>query len=222
MADAGAAVTLVSRSATELEVVAEELRQRGGKAQTLVLDVTDAAAVARVLAEQEPYDILINSAGTNRPALLTETLDEDLDAVLGLNVRATFMVCREVARGMVAAARGGSIVTVSSQMGHVGGPRRSVYCATKHAMEGMSKALAWELGPHGNRVNTLCPTFIETAMTAPMLADATFRDYVQSRIALGRVGKLEDVMGAVVFLCGDAAALVTGSALMVDGGWTAA
>lgn len=221
LADAGAAVTLVSRSATELEAVAEELRQRGGKAQTLVLDVTDAAAVARVLAEQEPYDILINSAGTNRPALLTETLDEDLDAVLGLNVRATFMVCREVARGMVAAARGGSIVTVSSQMGHVGGPRRSVYCATKHAMEGMSKALAWELGPHGIRVNTLCPTFIETAMTAPMLADATFRDYVQSRIALGRVGKLEDVMGAVVFLCSDAAALVTGSALMVDGGWTA-
>lgn len=222
LADAGAEVTLVSRSAAELESVAEELRQRGGQARALVLDVTDAAAVTRVLADQQPFDILINSAGTNRPALLTETLDEDLDAVLGLNVRATFMVCREVARGMIAAARGGSIVTVSSQMGHVGGPRRSVYCATKHAMEGMSKALAWELGPHGIRVNTLCPTFIETALTAPMLADTAFRDSVRSRIALGRIGKLEDVMGAVVFLCSDAAALVTGSALMVDGGWTAA
>jgi NAD(P)-dependent dehydrogenase (short-subunit alcohol dehydrogenase family) len=222
LADAGAAVTLVSRSAAELEGVAHELRRRGGQAQTLVLDVTDAAAVTRALAEQGPFDMLVNSAGTNRPALLTETRDEDLDAVLDLNVRSTFLVCREVARGMVAAGRGGSIVTISSQMGHVGGPKRSVYCATKHAMEGMSKALAWELGPQGIRVNTLCPTFIETAMTAPMLADPAFRDYVQSRIALGRVGKLEDVMGAVVFLCSDAAALVTGSALMVDGGWTAA
>lgn len=222
LADAGAAVTLVSRSAAELEGVADKLRRRGGQAQTLVLDVTNAAAVTRALAEQGPFDMLVNSAGTNRPALLTETRDEDLHAVLDLNVRSTFLVCREVARGMVAAGRGGSIVTISSQMGHVGGPKRSVYCATKHAMEGMSKALAWELGPQGIRVNTLCPTFIETAMTAPMLADPAFRDYVQSRIALGRVGKLEDVMGAVVFLCSDAAALVTGSALMVDGGWTAA
>lgn len=222
LADAGAAVTLVSRSATELKGVADELRRRGGQAQTLVLDVTNGAAVTSALAEQGPFDMLVNSAGTNRPALLTETRDEDLDAVLDLNVRSTFLVCREVARSMVAAGRGGSIVTISSQMGHVGGPRRSVYCATKHAMEGMSKALAWELGPHGIRVNTLCPTFIETAMTAPMLADPVFRDYVQSRIALGRVGRLEDVMGAVVFLCSDASALVTGSALMVDGGWTAA
>ena len=222
LSDAGATVTLVSRSASELEGVADELRRRGGQAQTLVLDVTNAAAVTRALAEQGPFDMLVNSAGTNRPALLTETRDEDLDFVLDLNVRSTFLVCREVARSMVAAGRGGSIVTISSQMGHVGGPRRSVYCATKHAMEGMSKALAWELGPHGIRVNTLCPTFIETAMTAPMLADPVFRDYVHSRIALGRVGRLEDVMGAVVFLCSDASALVTGSALMVDGGWTAA
>jgi NAD(P)-dependent dehydrogenase (short-subunit alcohol dehydrogenase family) len=222
LADAGAAVTLVSRSAAELEQVAQALRQRGGRARTLMLDVTDAEAVRQALSGHEPLDILVNSAGTNRPALLTDTSDADLDAVLDLNVRSTFLVCREVARGMVAAGRGGSIVTISSQMGHVGGPKRSVYCATKHAMEGMSKALAWELGPHGIRVNTLCPTFIETAMTAPMLADPAFRDYVQSRIALGRVGQLQDVMGAVVFLCSDASALVTGSALMVDGGWTAA
>lgn len=222
LADAGAAVTLVSRSAAELESVAKKLRLRGGQARTMVLDVTNAALAKSVLTEEEPFDILVNSAGTNRPALLTETLDEDLDFMLDLNVRSTFLVCRQVARGMVAQARGGSIVTISSQMGHVGGPRRSVYCATKHAMEGMTKALAWELGPHGIRVNTVCPTFIETAMTAPMLADPNFRDYVQSRIALGRVGKLEDVMGAVLFLCSDAAAMVTGSAVMVDGGWTAA
>jgi NAD(P)-dependent dehydrogenase (short-subunit alcohol dehydrogenase family) len=222
LADAGAAVTLVSRSAQELQAVAVELRARGGRAEVLPLDVTDAAAVVREVGARAPFDILVNSAGTNRPALLADTRDEDLDAVLNLNVRATFFVCREVARGMVAAGRGGAIVTISSQMGHVGGPRRSVYCATKHAMEGMSKALAWELGPHGIRVNTLCPTFIETAMTAPMLAEPGFRDYVCSRIALGRIGQPQDVMGAVVFLCSDAAALVTGSALMVDGGWTAA
>lgn len=222
LVDAGADVTLVSRSGLELEQVAAELRRRGGQAQILVLDVTDSAAVKRAMSESDPFEILVNSAGTNRPALLTETPDADLDAVLDLNVRSTLVVCREVARGMIAAGRGGSIVTISSQMGHVGGPKRSVYCATKHAMEGMSKALAWEWGPHGIRVNTLCPTFIETAMTAPMLADPAFRDYVQSRIALGRVGRLEDVMGAVLFLCSDAAALVTGSALMVDGGWTAA
>ena len=215
-------VTLVSRSADELESVAAQLRLRGGQAQVLPLDVTDSAAVARAIAAQGPFDILINSAGTNRPALLTETRDEDLDAVLDLNVRSTFLVCREVARGMIAAGRGGSIVTISSQMGHVGGPRRSVYCATKHAVEGMSKALAWELGPHGIRVNTLCPTFIKTAMTAPMLTDPGFREYVNSRIALGRIGQLEDVMGSVVFLASDAAGLITGSALMVDGGWTAA
>ncbi len=212
----------MSRSAAELERVAEELRQRGGVAYPLVLDVTDTTAVSREVRKLAPLDILVNSAGTNRPALLTETLDTDLDAVIDLNLRSTLLVCREVARGMVAAGRGGSIVSISSQMGHVGGPRRSVYCATKHAVEGMSKALAWELGRHGIRVNTLCPTFIETSMTAPMLADPAFRDHVQSRIALGRIGTLEDVMGAVLFLCSDASALVTGSALMVDGGWTAA
>ncbi len=222
LADAGAAVTLVSRSVQELEAVAAELRQRGGQAQVLVLDVTDSASVTRSIAAQAPFDILVNSAGTNRPALLTETRDEDLAAVLDLNVRSTFLVCREIARGMIGAGRGGSIVTISSQMGHVGGPKRSVYCATKHAMEGMSKALAWELGPHNIRVNTLCPTFIETAMTAAMLAEPAFLEFVQSRTALGRVGRLDDVMGAVVFLASDAAALVTGSALMVDGGWTAA
>lgn len=222
LSDAGAAVTLVSRSAPELEAVANALRERGGQAQSLVLNVTESKAVADALFERGPFDILVNSAGTNRPALLTDTSDADMDAVFDLNLRATFSVCREVARGMVAAGRGGSIVTISSQMGHVGGPRRSVYCATKHAMEGMSKALAWELGPHGIRVNTLCPTFIETSMTAPMLSDPRFLGDVLSRIALGRIGQLEDVMGAVLFLCSDAAAMVTGSALMVDGGWTAA
>ena len=222
LAGAGAEVTLAARSRDELEAVAGTVRSRGGMAQVLALDVTDAQAVARGMADDGPWDIVVNSAGTNRPARLTDTSDQDLQDVLDLNVRCAMVVTREAARGMIAAGRGGSIINVSSQMGHVGGPKRAVYCATKHALEGMTKALAWELGPHGIRVNTLCPTFIETAMTAPMLADPAFAEQVRSRIALGRLGRLDDVMGAFVFLASDASALVTGTALMVDGGWTAA
>ena len=222
LAQAGAEVTLAARSLSELETVAQAIRDAGGQAKTLELDVTDSRAVTQAVAERGPFGILVNSAGTNRPALLTETSDADLDAVLALNVKAAFYLVREVARGLIAADRPGSLITISSQMGHVGGPRRTVYCASKHAVEGLTKALAWELGGHRIRVNTLCPTFIETAMTQPMFADPEFRRYVESRIALGRLGRIEDVMGAIVFLASDAAAMVTGSALMVDGGWTAA
>lgn len=222
LAQAGAEVVVAARSADQVQAVEQAIIAEGGRAQALVLDVTDSAAVARCLRDVGALDILVNSAGTNRPAPLTETTDEDLQAVMDLNVKAAYFLAREAARNMMAHQRGGSIITISSQMGHVGGPRRAVYCGTKHAVEGMSKALAWELGPHGIRVNTLCPTFILTAMTEPMLRDAGFADYVKSRIALGRIGTPRDVMGAVVFLASEAAALVTGSALMVDGGWTAA
>ena len=222
LAQAGAHLWVAARSASEVQRVAQEIKDQGGHAQALVLDVTDSQAVSAALKRLGAIDILVNSAGTNRPALITQTEDGDLDAVLDLNVKAAFYLAREAARGMIDRGRGGSIIQVSSQMGHVGGPRRTVYCATKHAVEGMSKALAWELGPHGIRVNTLCPTFIRTPMTEPMLEDAAFAEFVRSRIALGRIGEVEDIMGAVVFLASPAAALVTGAALMVDGGWTAA
>lgn len=221
LASAGAEVTLAARTRAELESLAAAIQASGGKAQAMVLDVTDSAAVTREIAAHGPFQILVNNAGMNRPALLVDTLDSDFDAVLSLNVKAAFYVMREVARGLVASGQAGSLMTMSSQMGHVGSPRRTVYCATKHALEGMSKALAWELGPHGIRVNTICPTFIETPMTAPMLEDAAFRATVTSKIALGRIGRPEDIMGAVLFLASDASSLVTGSALMVDGGWTA-
>jgi NAD(P)-dependent dehydrogenase (short-subunit alcohol dehydrogenase family) len=222
LAQAGARVTLVARSAPEIDAAAADISAAGGQACARTLDVTDSAAVTAFMAEHGPFDILVNNAGTNRPTLITDMLDADYDAVMDLNVKATMFVTREVARGLVKAGKPGSIITISSQMGHVGGPKRALYCATKHAVEGMTKALAWELGPHGIRVNTVCPTFIETAMTEKMFADPAFRTYVESRIALGRLGRLEDIMGAVVFLASDAAAMVTGSALMVDGGWTAA
>jgi len=222
LAEVGADVTLAARTSDEIEAAAEAIRQRGEQADALVLDVTDTARVSAELAKREPFHILVNNAGTNRPAEFLDVTEADYDAVTELNLRAAIFTAQTVAKRLVAEGLPGSIINVSSQMGHVGGPKRTVYCATKHALEGATKAMAWELGPHGIRVNTLCPTFIETPLAAPMLADAEFRDFVLSNIALGRLGRVEDVMGAVVYLASDASALVTGSALMVDGGWTAA
>lgn len=221
LAEAGAEVWLAARSGDEVEAAAQALRERGDRAHALALDVTDAAATARAVAELGPFQVLVNNAGTNRPKPFEDVSEDDMDALLALNTRAAFFVARAVASGLKRAGLPGSIVQMSSQMGHVGGVNRSLYCMTKHALEGMSKALALELGPHGVRVNTVCPTFIETPMTRDWLAAPAFRSEVLGKIALGRVGRVEDVMGAVVFLASDAAALVTGSALMVDGGWTA-
>jgi NAD(P)-dependent dehydrogenase (short-subunit alcohol dehydrogenase family) len=186
-----------------------------------VLDVTDVHAVEKLVAERGPFQVLVNNAGTNRPAELVDVTEEDYEAVIDLNVRAALFVAKTVAKNLIAAGLPGSIIHMSSQMGHVGGLKRSVYCASKHAVEGMCKAMAWELGPHGIRVNTICPTFVETPMTRPFLADAAFMQQIVQNIALGRIGQPQDVMGAAVFLASDAAALITGSALMVDGGWTA-
>jgi NAD(P)-dependent dehydrogenase (short-subunit alcohol dehydrogenase family) len=221
LAAAGARVTLAARSEAELAHASALIEQAGGKSRHVVLDITDTHAVTDTLDARGPFDILVNCAGMNRPKPLVDVTDDDLDAVFDLNVKAAFRVARVVARGMLHAGKGGSIINVSSQMGHVGSPGRTVYCASKHAMEGMTKALAWELGPHGIRVNTVCPTFIETALTKAMFDAPGFRDWVTQRIALGRVGRVEEVMGAIVFLASDASSLMTGSALMLDGGWTA-
>ena len=234
---AGASVTLVARSAPDLIAAcarisgANSLKDTKNQAKVAyqALDVTNSAAVAQWISSDAlangPFDVLVNNAGTNRPSTIVDLQDADLDAVLALNVKAAFYVTREVARslqvGLDAKSKPCSIINISSQMGHVGGPRRSVYCATKHAIEGMTKALAWELGRQNIRVNTLCPTYIETPMTASMLADPSFREFAENGTALGRVGQLEEVMGAVVFLASDASSLVTGSSLMLDGGWTA-
>ena len=221
LADAGAQVTLAARSRSEIEAAAAAIREAGGRADSRVLDVTDAEAVRAFFADSEPFRILVNNAGINRPNLIVDTPDADLDAVIDLNVKAAWRVAREWSRSLLAAGSPGSLINVSSQMGHVGGPKRTVYCASKHAVEGFTKALAWELGPSGIRVNSVCPTFIVTDMTRAMLDDPAFSSNVLSKIALGRVGQPEDISGAVVFLASDASALVTGSALMVDGGWTA-
>jgi NAD(P)-dependent dehydrogenase (short-subunit alcohol dehydrogenase family) len=221
LAEQGAEVILTARTEREIGAVAEAIRNAGGRAQAVTLDVTDAAACNAFFRAQGVFDVLVNNAGMNRPAPLLETSDASIEEVFSLNVLAAYRIARGVAVGLIAAGRGGSIINMSSQMGHVGGPNRTVYCGTKHAIEGMTKALAWELGPQQIRVNTLCPTFIETPMTSPMLDDESFRSRVLGRIALGRIGTVEDVMGGIVFLASSASALVTGSALMIDGGWTA-
>ncbi len=221
LAEAGAEVTLVARREDALLAARDAIRALGGLAEALALDIADIAAAAAALAAREPFDVLVNSAGLARHGPALDTRPEDYDAAMELNLRAAYFLTREVARGLIAAGKPGSLINISSQMGHVGGPERAVYCATKHALEGMTKAMAIEWGPHGIRVNTLCPTFIRTPLAEQTLADPERRAWVLSKIKLGRVGELADIMGPVVFLASDAAALVTGTHLIVDGGWTA-
>jgi NAD(P)-dependent dehydrogenase (short-subunit alcohol dehydrogenase family) len=221
LADAGAQVTLAARTSKEIEEAADAIRSRGQQAAPLALDVRDLECMQKTIAGQQPFDILVNNAGTNKPAPFIDVKVEDFDFVMSLNVRAAYFVAQAVARRLIEAKRAGSIINMSSQMGHVGGPTRTVYCATKHAMEGFTKAMAIELAPHKIRVNTLAPTFIETPMTRPFFQDEAFRADTLKRIKLGRLGQLEDLTGAIVFLAGDAAALMTGTSLVVDGGWTA-
>ncbi len=221
LAQAGAHVTLCARSPGEVADAAAAIRAAGGSAEPLVLDVSDVAGLRAALAGREADDILVNNAGTNRPKPFAEVTEEDYDAVLGLNLRAAFFVAQTVAGRMTAAGRPGSIIQMSSQMGHVGGPRRTLYCASKWGLEGLTKAMALDLAPHGIRVNSIAPTFIETPLTKPFFADPAFLEQVLGKIKLGRLGRVEDLMGAVVFLASDASSLMTGSSLLVDGGWTA-
>ena len=221
LADAGAQVTLVARRATELEAVRDAIRATGAQATALPLDITDIAATEAAIAAHGPFDVLVNSAGLARHAPALDTTPQDYDAVTALNVRAAYFLTRATARGLIAAGKPGSLINVSSQMGHVGGPDRAVYCATKHALEGMTRAMALEWAPHGIRVNTLCPTFIRTPLGEQTLQDPAKRAWILSKIKLGRVGEIEDLMGPVVFLASDASALMTGTHLIVDGGWTA-
>jgi len=221
LAAAGAELILVSRTPSELDEVAHEIASHGGKAQALPFDVTDSAAVRDAFAALGRLDILVNNAGLNRPQPFLEVDEATLDLLLGLNVRAAFLVAQAAARLMVASG-GGVIINMSSQMGHVGSElNRTAYVMTKHAVEGLTKAMAVELAPKGVRVVSIAPTFITTPLTRPFFDDPVFKKWVLDRIPLGRLGTVEEVAQAVVFLASPAAALVTGSSLLVDGGWTA-
>ena len=221
LAQAGAEVVLAARRADALEAVVADFQAAGLSARALTLDVTDIAATEAAVQAEGPFDVLVNSAGLARHTPALNTTPADYDAVTDLNVRAAYFLTRAVAAGLIAAGKPGSLINVSSQMGHVGGIDRAVYCATKHALEGMTKAMAIEWGPHRIRVNTLCPTFIRTPLGEQTLAIPERRKWIEDKIKLGRVGEVTDIMGPVVFLASDAAALMTGTSLLIDGGWTA-
>lgn len=218
LAGAGADVVLVARTQAEIEAVAEEI---GERASAQVLDVSDLAAISAFFQSQAAFDVLVNNAGTNRPMPMQDVSEADFDAVMGLNVKAAFFVAQAAVRRMIDGGIRGSLIHIGSQMGHVGGPTRSLYCGSKWALEGMNKAFALDLAEHGIRSNTICPTFVETPLTKPFFEDAGFKDSVLSKIKLGRIGQVEDLMGAAVFLASDASALMTGSSMVIDGGWTA-
>ena len=220
LADAGAELVLTSRTKKQLEVVKDQIIESGGKASVHLADFSSMEAVQN-LKDLGPFHILVNNAGTNVPEQFYEVSEDSFDTVMELNVKSAFFVAQVVAKGMVESKIGGSIINMSSQMGIVGGRNRTVYCASKHAMEGFSKSMALDLAKHGIRVNTVCPTFIETELTRPFLENDEFMKEVLNRIPLGYVGQPEDVAGAVLYLASNASRMVTGSSIKVDGGWTA-
>jgi len=221
LAEYGADVVLAARRINRLNELAQAMRKEKWNACPVELDVANVRAVERVVNQQGPFDILVNSAGLARHGKALETRLEDFDTVMAVNLRGAYFLTQIVARNLIAAGRAGSLITISSQMGHVGGIDRAVYCASKFAVEGFTKAMALEFGPFKIRVNTICPTFILTDLTRNTFEDPAKRVWILDKIKLGRPGEVEDVMGGVVYLASDASALVTGASLMIDGGWTA-
>jgi len=221
LADAGADVVIAARGAEKLAAVGDAMRAQGWSVTDMALDAGDLEVSLPRVSDAGPFDILINNAGMARNIPMRDTTPADFDAVVDINLRGAYFLARQVAEDLVAAERPGVILNMSSQMGHVGGRDRTVYCATKHGIEGLTKAMCIEYASHGIRVNTIGPTFVRTPLTAPTFADPDKAAWVMSKIKLGRVAEVQDLMGAVVFLCSDAAAMITGTHLIVDGGWTA-
>lgn len=219
LAEAGASVVCAARGADRLNETVDAMKAEGWDAQALILDQSDLAALNAAIVD--PFDIVINSAGLARHKPALETLPSDFDAVMDVNLRSAYFLSVYAAQAMKAAKIAGSIIHISSQMGHVGGVDRTVYCTSKHALEGMVKSMAIEWGELGIRINTICPTFIRTPLTVATFDDPERLAWVTEKIKLGRVGEVEDIMGAALYLASDASALVTGTHLLVDGGWTA-
>lgn len=221
LGQAGATVTLAARRLEHLTTLETEMNAAGLAASTLVVDVSKVERTQEQIAAHGPFDVLINASGLARHTPALDTLAADFDAVSDINLRGAFFVSQAVARGLVAAGKPGSLITISSQMAHVGGQDRAVYAATKHAIQGMTKTMAIEWGEHNIRVNTICPTFILTDLTRSTFEDPEKRQWIEDKIKLGRIGEVEDIMGAAVFLASDASAMMTGTSLLIDGGWTA-
>jgi len=224
-AKAGASVVLLGRTESYLKDTADAIRKAGGEASLIVCDVTNDEKLRKAFSGLDRLDILVNNAGTNFPEPFIEVSDDHLDAMLDLNVRACFVAAQAAVQVMLKSAdlaeHGASVVNMSSQMGHVGSPNRTVYCMTKHAVEGLTKAMAVELADKNIRVNSIGPTFSETPMVQRIVDTPEKKEFVTSRIPMGRLAKSEDIAAAAVYLASPAASMVTGTHLIVDGGWTA-
>ena len=221
LAEAGAHVVMAARNEEEIGKAAAAVREAGFSAEGISLDVGDHDSMVSKVQQYGPFDVLFNNAGTNEPLPYVDVTPENYDKIVDLNLKAAFFMAQEVAKGMIAAGKGGSIIHTSSQIGHVGGIDRSVYCGSKFGIEGVTKASSIELAQHQIRVNTICPTFIRTPMTKSTFDNPERVKWLEEKIKLGRVGEIEDIMGAVLFLASDASALITGTSLLIDGGWTA-
>jgi NAD(P)-dependent dehydrogenase (short-subunit alcohol dehydrogenase family) len=221
LAEAGAHVVIMARRSDQIDQVVTAMQKKGLSAEGILGDVTDVDATAALLARLRPLDVFVNSAGLARHSPALETKPDDFDVVMNVNLRGAYFDAQAAAGIMIDDGRAGSIITISSQMAMVGGVDRAVYCGSKHAVEGFTKAMAVEFGKHGVRINTICPTFIRTPLTEQTFARPERVQWIEEKIKLGRVGEIEDIMGAVQFLASGASSLVTGSALMIDGGWTA-
>lgn len=220
LAEAGAHVAMAARKIGKLNEAVEAVCAKGLSAEALQMDVTDIAQMRNVLNAQDAFDVLVNSAGGGRHSPAFETTEEDFDFVNDLNVKSAYFLTQTIAKKLRDTGKPGSLINISSQMAHVGGIDRAVYCATKHAVEGFTKSMAMEFGPLGIRINTICPTFIKTPMTQATFDDPERVAWIEEKIKLGRVGDVEDIMGSVIYLASDASSLVTGTSLLVDGGWT--
>ena len=221
LAEYGAKVTVAARRKEKLEILVNQMKKRNYEVQILVMDINNVEETKEIITCHNPYDILVNSAGIAKHSAAKDTILDDYDVVMKTNLRGAYFLTQSVSKKLIASKKAGSLINISSQMGLVGGQERAVYCASKHAVEGFTKAMAIELGVHNIRVNTICPTFILTEMTQKTFEEPEKRNWIESKIKIGRIGKIEDIMGAVVYLASDASSLVTGSSLLVDGGWTA-
>ena len=221
LCEAGASVMLVARSEDSLYSLQSQMTSMGWDATARPMDITDINATREMIENEKPFDILVNSAGMARHSASLETSVEDFDAVSELNIKAGYFLNQAIAKQLIKAGKPGSLMTISSQMAVVGGIDRAVYCATKHAAEGYTKSQAIEWGSHQIRVNTICPTFVRTALSQSTFANPERKKWIESKIKLGRVAEIEDIMGAVVFLASEASAMITGTSLLIDGGWTA-
>tara|TARA_B100000886_G_scaffold148104_1_gene100679 strand:- start:337 stop:1104 length:768 start_codon:yes stop_codon:yes gene_type:complete len=225
LAEAGAKVILISRTKKDLDEVSKKIKKIKSKCKSYVCDITNYNDIKQIINKQSKIDILINNAGNNRPAHFTKVQTKDMEYMVKINTVATFNLAHLCALKMIKFKNrkkiGGSIVNMSSQMGHVGGPIRSVYNMNKFGLEGLTKGMSIDLARYNIRVNTVCPTFVVTPMTKKFLKDKKFKKDMLNNIPLGRFAELSEVSSAVVFLASDAASMITGTSLLVDGGWTA-